>query len=721
MTPKRLDSAKPIRRIPIFVLLACAFAFKLLVVYQLKDHPLTQPDAGLDTTAYANLANRVLGGDIALGPGLYFVSPLYIYFLAACLAIFKSYTAVRLVQIALGTASIGFIFLTTRLWFGERAAWAAAALAASTGLFTFYEALILQSSIDAFLTSAALYALARGFLDLPPNGGSYRKSPTDRVASAFRRKDIFLAGLIFGIQTLNRPNVLLAAFGVALAAIVVLRRVRVAALLVAGLAIGMSPALIRNVVIAHQWTFVSSHGGLNFYIGNGEGATGFYHVIPGISPTIGGQENDVRRVAERALGHPVSDAEASDYFFGLGRSWIEEHPATALALFLKKFAFVFSAQHIPLPHSYPFYLYDEKTALRFSAIGPWLLIPIGLVGVTFAARPARWREFIVWVAFIPAYAAAVAVFFVAERYRLPLLVPLAIGAGAAVDFIVRGFASRRLTPLAVPAVVLTLLLVAVNWPHRLNNGRWLEGMRLAERLVIQQRYDEADAWATRLDATGPPHPGAGHYGVGAQLLAVNQPNRALPDLEEAHRADPGDAAVEYALGQALLKTGHATAAVPHLRRGFEAGIELPSGGYDLAAALQAAGDLPGAAAVIRRINPSESWDAESWLRLGRLAMEVRAPDVAERFFRHAVEMTPGDAGAHQQYGLNLLLLARFGEAARELGEAVRLNPRDPDSLSHLAYCEAKLGRTADARAHAAEALAVNPNDQLARQLTGILR
>jgi hypothetical protein len=62
--------------------LAVVFLLKLLVVLQLKDHPLLQPDAGLDTTAYVDLARRVIGGDIGLGPGLYYVSPLYIYFLA---------------------------------------------------------------------------------------------------------------------------------------------------------------------------------------------------------------------------------------------------------------------------------------------------------------------------------------------------------------------------------------------------------------------------------------------------------------------------------------------------------------------------------------------------------------------------------------------------------------------------------------------------------------
>ena len=95
-------------------------------------------------------------GDWWLGPGLYFVSPLYIYFLAATLAAGDSFTAARVIQIVLGTAAVGFIYVAAREWFGSRAAWLAAILAALTGLFTFHEVLLLQASLDPFLTSAAL-------------------------------------------------------------------------------------------------------------------------------------------------------------------------------------------------------------------------------------------------------------------------------------------------------------------------------------------------------------------------------------------------------------------------------------------------------------------------------------------------------------------------------------------------------------------------------------
>jgi predicted Zn-dependent protease len=204
-------------------------------------------------------------------------------------------------------------------------------------------------------------------------------------------------------------------------------------------------------------------------------------------------------------------------------------------------------------------------------------------------------------------------------------------------------------------------------------------------------------------------------------MAPNQHDRALPYLVRAHDADPNEPRADYALGQALLKTGRAAEAIPHLRHGFEGNVDLPAGGFDYARALVDADDLAGAAAAIRRIRPADTADADAWLRLGRLAMEAKAPDAAEPFFRRAAEMQPGDAATRQQYGLNLLVQNRFDEAARELSEAARLDPRDADTLSRLAYSEAKLGRTDEARRHAQAALTLNPQDLLASQLLAALR
>jgi 4-amino-4-deoxy-L-arabinose transferase-like glycosyltransferase len=634
-------------------------------VLQLRDHPLLQPDVGLDSAAYAELASRIVGGDLSLGPGLYFISPLYIYFLAGGLAVTDSFTAVRMLQVLLGTASVAFVFLSARDWFGERAAWVAAGVATFTGLFTFYESLILQASLDAVLTSAALLAVTRGLV-------------------TGKRGWWTAAGVVFGLAVLNRPNMAFGFAGIA-AALLLTRRVRPLALIVAGLAIGVAPVAIRNVVVSQQWSMGSSHGGLNFYIGNRETATGFFHPVPGITPNITGQAEDARRVAEKALGRPQSDAETSSYFFGLAWTWIRQHPVDAASLFARKLGYTLSAHHVALPHSYPYYAYDAGTMLRFYAIGPWLLIPLGLVGlVFFAPPPPRRRDYPIWAAFVPGYAVGVAAFFVAERYRLPLLVPLCIGSGAAIDAGLRAYASRRGSPLAVPAIALVVLFVLTNWRLPLHDGRWEEGLRLAEHLVTIGRYDEAEQLATTLEANAPRR-GVAQYGVGVQLLAAKQPDRALPLL----------------------------------RRAFEAG--LPQSGYDLAVALQRTGDLTAAARVIHDLRLNSTDDAEAWLRVGRLAMQVKAPVEAERFFRQAVAMQPGQAGTRMQYGLNLLVLDRCDAAIPELAEAARLDPTDPDAFAHLAYCEIKVGRPAEARTHAEAALALNPAHPLAQQIKGVAR
>src|SRR5205085_8700814 len=94
----------------------------------------------------------------------------------------------------------------------------------------------------------------------------------------------FLTGLAFGVAMLNRPNMLVAAMAIAVV-LLAIRRVKIAALILAGVLAGLAPVTIRNAVVAHQFALVSSHGGINFYIGNGEGATGYFHAVPGMPST----------------------------------------------------------------------------------------------------------------------------------------------------------------------------------------------------------------------------------------------------------------------------------------------------------------------------------------------------------------------------------------------------------------------------------------------------
>lgn len=652
----------------LLVIITLALVVKVIVVAQLGDHPMLSEHSGLDTTAYAELAQRIVAGDLLLGPGLYYLSPLYMYVLAGALTVTDSFTGARLIQVSLGAISVGGLWVLTAVWSNPRAAWWAAGLAILTGVITFYEVLILQASLDFALTTGALLALTWA---VRSDGG---------VATRW----FALAGSAFGLAALNRPNMMAVAAGL-LVLLLITRRVRPAAVFLVGLLIALAPVAIRNGVVAGEWFTVTSHGGLNLYIGNSPAATGFYQAVPGVRPTIAGQIDDVREVAGRALGRTVTDDEASAYFRDLALTWMREHPGDAMALFAKKFAYVFHAKYVALPYSYPFYVHETNSLLRWLPAGPWLLMPLGLVGLGILARRADPRM-LVWLSFVPLYAGAVALFFVADRYRLPLLVPMCLGAGVALDACASAIRNRAGRSTVVPVLAGAMLFALVNAPSALNEGRWEEGLKLAQRLVILGRDDEAAQWVARL-APDAPVPGVAHHLVGRQYLVENKPAAALPYFQAA----------------------------------VDAGQRTPRVLGDLATAQDRSGNRSDAAGTLASITPDATEPADFWLGLGRMAATLQTLEVAERFFRHGVSLAPDDADARLQLGVNLVVQSQLEDAAVELRAAVRLNPRHPDALAYLAFCELSSDNLVEARRLVDAALTIDPAHPIARKVRAALQ
>ena len=583
--------------------LAAVFAVKLLVLAQLQHHPLLTPEGGLDAVSYVQLARRVLGGDLSLGPGLYYLSPLYIYFLAATLGLSDSFTWVRLVQIGLGTAAVGCVFVTARDWFGRRAAWVAAALAALTGVFTFYEILILQASLDTFLTAAGLMFLTKALVNVPPEGGGYK------VSGLF-------AGLFFGLQILNRPNVIVAVAGVTLSLLAV-RRFRIAALLVAGVLTTIAPVVLRNAVVSRQFALVSSQGGLNFYIGNNESATGQYVEVPGVRANIEGQSQDTRRVAEQAAGHPLTDAQVSAHFTGLATTWMRGHPAAAARLFARKLALVFNAQHQWLDFSYPYYARDTGTLLLLLFVGPWLLVPLGLTGLIVAVPLGRRLEFSAWASFVPWYALGVAFFFVAERYRLPILHSALRRRRrrSRPDCLVAGIGTGPPTSNLQPPASAP----ATGDPC----GGVPGGLRPHRMAVSPARRPIRGAIAALESADEPGR--LRHRGDGAREGPRDRPNahrgRVQPgagDGRERPRAG-GDPAREACRGRGradrrgALRAGERDAQRRRHRRGR---------------------------GLLRTFSPAAGDSPDSCYQVGLLALDAGAPDVAERYLTRALALRP---------------------------------------------------------------------------------
>jgi len=243
---------------------------------------------------------------------------------------------------------------------------------------------------------------------------------------------------------------------------------------------------------------------------------------------------------------------------------------------------------------------------------------------------------------------------------------------------------------------------------------------MAERLVTLGRYGEAEDWVRRAAAVYP-HPGVVHFRVGQQLLVHDQSASAISHFQQSLAIDPGQPIVEYALGETYLDGERPREAIPHLRRALEAGVRPDQAGYDLVRALGAVGDRDGALRVLRTVTPARPDDAERWLALGQLGLQLQEPGLAETFLRRAVSTNKALAAAHSQLGLTLNLEHRWTEATIELEEAVRLSPREADPHIGLAVANANLGRLADARVHILEALRLDPASEVARRVQEALK
>lgn len=619
-----VGTIRPLRlaRNPTLLLFAAALAVKAIVLFALHDHPLLQPRGAMDTAVYIELARS------GPPPEPFFVSPLYLYFLRAIFLCGGGLLAARILQILLGAIAVALVASIARELFGERAGWIAGGLMTLTGVITFYEIALLQSALDPVLLAAALWLLI------------VRRSP-------------LLAGLAAGLLALNRPNVVL---WLAAVVILLLPRWRAAIAFAIGAFIAITPVTLRNWMTARELVLISSHGGLNFFIGNNAEADGTYHHVAGVRPDIRGQHVDSQRMAERAAGRALTSREVSRHFFDRAFDWIRAEPVAAVRLFVRKLVMTVNQRDIPLNHSHAFFALDPP--LRLLVIGPWLVFPLAAIVLLRAPKP-------LW-SFLVVYAVSVALFFVSTRYRIPLLVaamPLA-GGGVAALLDER----QRLRKLAVAAAV----AVPVLWNFGTDTGIANERAAMLFYEIEQGASPDVDAVAA-----GHPDPAMLYLRAGYALRNTKRHGEALAMFEKAANAPSQQPETRLAAATELVDEYMKS------QRNEDA--------------LRVAGSLD-----------ENRFDADHATRLCRAAIDLRDGKIATRFCRRAAALRPS-APAHHDLGTAYVMTGDHSAALRELETAHRLDPRNASTLLNLAVLQAQRGDVAGARRNAREALRLRPD------------
>src|SRR5262245_31641706 len=94
---------------------------RLLVLWQAYDDPRIDVLTG-DGAAYERWAHEISGGAWLGGPGVFYQTPLYPYFLAVLERVGIGLTAVRIVQSVLGSLACGMLAMATQRLLASRAA-----------------------------------------------------------------------------------------------------------------------------------------------------------------------------------------------------------------------------------------------------------------------------------------------------------------------------------------------------------------------------------------------------------------------------------------------------------------------------------------------------------------------------------------------------------------------------------------------------------------------
>lgn len=401
-----------------------ALALRLLHLHAVAPLVLDRPpEIGMDRWLAMHVAEAVARGDLLGGwSAEYDSTPGYAYVLGAVLrASGHRWLPALVLQALLGALACLLVYgIGRRLW-SPAAGLIAAVLLATYAPALFYETLLVKFALVTVTVAALLYCVARATDD---GGGRWGA----------------LAGVALGMLQALRGNALFVAVPCAWWLIRGRRASAALAGLVAGATLVLLPLAVRDHVAAAHGRGTSLWG-IHFYVGTQPGADGAYTPVPGVRDDVVGHVVDARARAEEAEGHPLSAAGVSWHWFRRGLHAIRADPAAYLRLEARKLYLALDgAEEGSFGDDYADAVAASWVLRRLPLVTFGSVVPLGLLGLLVALRERR-ALLLAWFAI--AYVLSLLVFFVTARYRLPLVVPMLVLAGGALDWLARRLRDRR--------------------------------------------------------------------------------------------------------------------------------------------------------------------------------------------------------------------------------------------------------------------------------------
>jgi 4-amino-4-deoxy-L-arabinose transferase-like glycosyltransferase len=568
------------------------------------------PGVFLDSRYYADFARRIALGE-GTGSAPYLMSPLYPYVLSLFtgadghLAVW----GVRAVQMAAGCAVALLVTSIARRCGGRAAAWIAGVACAVYGPLIHYEAMLLAEALQGFCLVAALWSVV---VLLP------RTSPG---------KSRLLAGLasgaMLGLASGLRPTALvLLAVTILVLLLSEWRRkaplapvIATCLAMTAGAAICIVPFTIRNLEASRETILLSANGGFNFWVGNHAGSDGVFTTPPGYD-----FEHDPvgLDLARKGAGRPLSYGEASSWWTGRAMGDIASEPGRWAGLLVKKLRLFFAPGEIPQLGE-DFSWYRERAwplGVPITATMALVLALLAPLLVRVLKGPPD-QTMLLPYAWLAAYVLTIALFFIAGRYRAPIMPIAFIPAGTVLAMLIERLGrgnGRGRAAAAIAIVVVAVILLSGRIDSTAQQPAGVSPTGLIERqsgLLLYGKGDFAGAEQWYRKSLAIREDPITRSNLGNALKAQGKIDEAESEYRRALGMDSTAAVTWYNLGNLYRDhRGDRPGAIGCYLKAIEAQPQFPNPYLTLALLYSYDGKMDRALAVIDqgllRIQPTET-------------------------------------------------------------------------------------------------------------------
>jgi tetratricopeptide (TPR) repeat protein len=677
------------------IIAGVAFLLRVIHLLQLRHNDPLFLSPQMDALYHHEWALAIAAGREFIADA-FFRAPLYPYFLGLLYKLFGANPMVaRIIQALIGSAGCGLVYLLARQLLEKHQIPStkpqSSANAATTQVVAHRSSLIAHHSaavprVAGFVIAAYPLAiwydaelLLEGLLTFLVLLGFVlllRSRDTDR--------QWWLPGIVFGLAALTRPNVLaflavlpvwlfveysrggkwsrvqgsgsgtrtpgpqLCQTGTAAANPGTLPRiagrhtVRTRLLLVWGAAaLVILPVTIRNCVVSRQFVPIAWQAGTNFVIGNNPESDGVTAIVPGTRASWWGGYDDVKRLAEQAVGRPLKGAEIDRYWLGKGFEFWQKQPGKALGLLLRKTFLWFAGYEVSNEtdlyavkrYSFINYVLFNSRFLKF----PFgILLPLALAGVWFCR--SQWRRFLPLYLFVVAYSLSFIVFFVTSRYRTPMI--------------------------PIVAILAVLGLIGLIGPI---SGRE-RAIRLAIALAAFFLFNANVAAAARVTS-----PDQNHFAAALGLHGQGKDAEALAEVRQALEHD--SATNVLSLEADLLQRKREFAGAERAARAATRLHPSEADAYDeLGNVFANAGELDSAAHYFEVALQRDPYSLEAWINRGNVALQRRDFEKARYYYEGALKIRPTYVEPMFYLGLCDYYQGRVTEAHARWQQVLKLDP-----------------------------------------------